>query len=276
MALIRANMTPDIQSGECHWFVFSDSNILVPSSSADELAPIILPAKEKPTVNLTTEEYLGCDGDIHYFAADTDDDVESSSDYRLVNLRVSYKQISSSLFKLAGYAAEVIHWSRNFRFCGKCGKPTVRLETERAKKCPSCGHLAFPRLSPAVIIAIRKDDKILLAHNSNFPENQYSTIAGFIDPGETAEEAVSREIMEEVGIKVKNIRYCTSQPWPFPDSLMLGFTAEYESGEICPDMHEIIDARWFSKDDIETIIIPGKRAVARTLIETVLGPIDRD
>lgn len=276
MALNRSATAPSSLVGECHWFLFSGNDIITNASSSDELVPIILVPEEKPCFNIISQEYLGSDGNIHYYAADTNDTIADDSGYKLVNLRSSYKVIPTPLFRLAGYAAEVIHWSRNFRFCGKCGTETVRLERERAKRCPSCGHLAFPRLSPAVIVAIKKGDSILLAHNSNFPENQYSTIAGFIDPGETAEEAVAREVMEEVGITVKNIQYHSSQPWPFPDSLMFGFIAEYESGEISPDMQEILDARWFSKEDIDSIVIPTKKAVARTLIEAVLGPINRD
>ena len=123
----------------------------------------------------------------------------------------------------------------------------------------------FPRLAPAVIVAVTKGDKILLAHSSEWRGKLYSVLAGFVEPGETFEECVEREIMEEVGIKVKNIRYFGSRPWPFPHSLMVGFTAEYESGEITIDQVEITDAQWFTSDNLP--LVPGKISIARQLID---------
>ncbi len=258
--------------GPIHRIVFSPKGVLVHSHATDELS---LFENESP-VELHFEEYLGHEKGIHYNAGFSNADYSEDSRFRLVNLRGSYKSIPADLFRIAGYASEVISWRRNFQFCGACGTKTERVPHERAMKCTSCGLMAYPRISPAIIVAITKGDSILLAHNIHFPENQYSTLAGFIDPGESAEEAVDREIFEEVGIKVKNIRYVSSQPWPFPDSLMLGYTAEYDAGEIVPDGVEITDARWFTKEDLVNVTIPGKQAVARTLIETVFGPIDRD
>jgi NAD+ diphosphatase len=134
-----------------------------------------------------------------------------------------------------------------------------------AKECLDCGFLNFPRISPAVIVLVERENRVLLARLKRFAEELYSVIAGFVEPGETLEETVQREIEEEVGIRVKNIRYFGSQPWPFPDSLMIGFTAEYESGEIRIDETEITDARWFEPDSLPTI--PGKISIARKLID---------
>ncbi len=276
MHIVRSSQAPESISGQCHWFVISGNSIVVPVGSTSEVAPWVLTPNEKLPFELSSSEYLGCEGENHYFVADLVAELPETSEYELVNLRSAYKLISFDEFRLAGYAMELVHWMRNFRFCGKCGTPTERLPQDRGKRCPSCGLISFPRICPAIIVAITKGDKILLAHNSNFPENQYSTLAGFVDPGESAEDAVRREVMEEVGITVKNIQYVTSQPWPFPDSLMLGYSAEYDSGEITPDLVEIIDGRWFSKEDLKEVIIPSKQAVARHLIEHVLGDIDRE
>ncbi len=251
--------------------IFSPKGVVVPAHAAEEIAFLDSPFEGE----LLFEEYLGEDTGVHFVAGFTSTDYSENPLFRVVNLRGAYKTIPTELFRLAGYASEVISWRRTFQFCGVCGSKTERATHERAMKCPSCGHMAFPRISPAIIVAVTHGDSILLAHNAQFPNNQYSTLAGFVDPGETAEETVEREVFEEVGVKVKNIRYVTSQPWPFPDSLMIGFTAEYESGEIVPDGKEITDARWFTKSDLDAITIPGKQAVARTLIEFVFGAIDR-
>jgi len=133
------------------------------------------------------------------------------------------------------------------------------------RECPACGLMVFPRISPAVIVLVEKEGRVLLARGERFTEPFYSVLAGFVEPGETLEDAVHREIEEEVGIKVRNVRYFASQPWPFPDSLMIGFTAEYASGEIAIDKTEIVDARWFDPAHLPTI--PGKVSIARRLID---------
>lgn len=168
------------------------------------------------------------------------------------------------LFILAGTVNHLVHWNNANQYCGCCGQPMKNKEDERAKVCLSCGNIVYPRISPATITAILRDDQILLAHNRNFKKDLYSLIAGFVEPGETLEQCVEREIREEVGIKVKNIKYFCSQPWPFPDSLMMAFTAEYESGEICEDQFEIMDAAWFKADSLPPI--PSADSVAGKLI----------
>jgi NAD+ diphosphatase len=139
---------------------------------------------------------------------------------------------------------------------------------EVAKQCPQCGFVSFPRISPAIIVLVEHDGKALLARSPRFKEGLFSTLAGFVEPGETLENAVRREVKEEAGINVKNIRYFGSQPWPFPDSLMIGFTAEYACGEITVDNNEILDARWFSADNMPEI--PGKISISRALIDWFL------
>ena len=189
----------------------------------------------------------------------------SDSNFKLNNLRTLFGVIPDELIWIAGRANQLMHWRLTHRYCGKCGQETIDKVDERAKLCPHCHHVNYPRLSPAVIVAIIKDDQILLARNRNFKLPFYSVLAGFVEPGESLEDCVNREIKEEVGITVKNIRYFGSQPWPFPDSLMIGFVADHAAGEIVIDGSEIIEAAWFSKDNLPQI--PSKFSIARRLID---------
>ncbi|MCK5125414.1 MAG: NAD(+) diphosphatase [candidate division Zixibacteria bacterium] len=180
------------------------------------------------------------------------------------HLRTSYLHLGDDLFGLARYAFHLMHWDKTSRFCGKCGITNEIHPKENAKICTSCKHIAFPRISPAVIIAIVRDNKILLAQAKSFARPIYSTLAGFVEPGETLEECVHREVFEEVGIKVKNLKYFGSQPWPFPDSLMVAFTAEWDSGEISLNDGEMVDAGWYHKDNLPPY--PDSRSIAKRLI----------
>ncbi|HEY5585326.1 MAG TPA: NAD(+) diphosphatase, partial [Ruminiclostridium sp.] len=165
-------------------------------------------------------------------------------------------------------AFQIVSWDQTNQFCGRCGSSTQPQPSERAKICPKCGFISYPRICPATITAIFKDDKILLAHAAAFKGNLYSLIAGFLEPGETLEECVKREIMEEVSLKVKNIKYFGSQPWPFPNSMMIGFTAEYESGEITVDGVEISEAGWFGVDNLPEL--PFEMSIARKIINSYI------
>jgi NAD+ diphosphatase len=163
-------------------------------------------------------------------------------------------------------AFHIAQWRAESRFCGSCGGRNADAEDELARYCPACGRLEFPRIAPAVITLIINDEgKALLAHNKKFSPGVYSLIAGFNEAGESLESTVAREIREEVGLEVRDIRYVSSQPWPFPNSLMLGFSARHASGELRPDGREIADARWFGRDDLP--LLPGHGSVSRSLIE---------
>lgn len=159
-------------------------------------------------------------------------------------------ELNHDLYHIAGKAALVRDWYISHRFCGRCGAKTQLDEKDMMLKCPECGQNHYPRIAPAIIVAIRKDDELLMAQHSYHDTIRYALIAGFVEPGESIEEAVHREVLEEVGIKIKNLKYMKSQSWPFPNSLMLGFTAEYKSGEIKVDGDEIVKAKWFKKDEI--------------------------
>lgn len=182
-----------------------------------------------------------------------------------IELRALFGSIRDELLWVAGRANQLVDWDQSHRFCGRCGEPTEDKADERAKQCPRCGLTNYPRLSPAVIAAVLRGDQILLARNKRFKIPMFSVLAGFVEPGETLEACVEREIREEVGITVKNIRYFGSQPWPFPNSLMIGFVAEYAGGEITVDKHEIAEAGWFSKLNLPRV--PPSISIARRLID---------
>ncbi len=184
-------------------------------------------------------------------------------------LRPLHAVVEEAVFPVAGRAVQIAEWHETHRFCGRCGTPAADSPGERAKRCPACGLLAFPRVAPAIIVRVSRGDEILLAHGRRFPEPIYSVLAGFVDPGESLEECVHREVFEEVGIELRDVRYWASQPWPFPHSLMLGFTAEYAGGELTIDEEEIVDAQWFHRDALPRI--PGGISIAGKLIDDWLG-----
>jgi NAD+ diphosphatase len=180
-------------------------------------------------------------------------------------LRPLWTAIGEELFALAGRAVQIVEWDTTHRFCGRCGGPTEPADGERAKRCRGCGLSAFPRVAPAVIVRVTRGDRILLAQGRRFPAAFYSVLAGFVDPGESLEECVAREVREEVGIEVAALRYFGSQPWPFPHSLMVAFTAEHAGGEIEVEPAEIVEARWFARDELPQI--PPSLSIARRLID---------
>lgn len=182
-----------------------------------------------------------------------------------VALRQLYGVLSDEEFGVAGRALGMLAWDRDHRYCGRCGGPTERSPRERARTCAQCKHAAFPRLSPAVIMLVEREGKALLARNARFPGSFFSTLAGFVEVGETLEHAVAREVAEEAGIVVDDIRYFGSQPWPFTSSLMIGFTARWASGELTPDPSELAEAGWFAPDELPPV--PPKLSIARELID---------
>ena len=175
--------------------------------------------------------------------------INVKSDEAFHELREVY-EIDHDLYHIAGKAVLVNDWYISHRFCGRCGCENQLDEKDMMLKCPDCGQVHYPRIAPAIIVAIRNEDKLLMAKHSYHDNIRYALIAGFVEPGEAIEEAVHREVFEEVGVKIKNLKYKRSQSWPFPNSLMLGFTAEYDSGEIKVDGDEILKAKWFKKDEI--------------------------
>ena len=207
--------------------------------------------------------FLGTLAGRHCWAIDVDGDGDPDA---YVDLRMLWSSIDEPTWIVAGRAVQLVHWARTHRFCGQCGTPTEQAPGERAFKCPACGFLAFPRLSPAVIMLVeREDGKVLLARNAMFPSGMFSCLAGFVEPGETLEDAVRREILEEVGIVVGDVDYRGSQPWPFPHQLMIGFGATYVSGDIVVDGTEIAEAEWFAPDELPNIPPVGMSIAGRLI-----------
>ena len=182
-----------------------------------------------------------------------------------VDLRAWLGRVEPDFFYLAGRAKQIVEWHRDHRFCGRCGRETEDHPTDRAKHCPECDLSTYPRLSPSIIVLVRRGDEMLLARNAAWPTRMFSTLAGFVEPGESVEQTVHREVAEEVGIAVANLRYLGSQSWPFPNSLMLGFHADYADGEIVCRDGEIAEARWFHFRDLPNV--PNGTAISRWLID---------
>jgi NAD+ diphosphatase len=248
---------------EVYWFAFCVNKMLVKVDNDNFNIPYL---KDLQVVNISPvrTQYLGILQGHPCYSAEILPDTIAPEGLTFVDLRSLYGIIDEDLFLLAGKAFQIVSWDQAHQFCGRCGSQTQEQPGERAKICPKCGFISYPRICPAVITAIIKDDKILLAHAKAFKANMHSLIAGFLEPGETLEECVQREITEEVGIKVRNIKYFSSQPWPFPNSMMIGFTAEYESGEIAVDGVEISEAGWFGVDNLPEL--PSEVSIARRII----------
>lgn len=246
------------------WFLFSEGRLLFVDSRDDRRIPTAADLSSRgcrPADGLP----LGRLGERYCFAGEWPGGDPVPEGMAVADLRSLFGSMEERFIWIAGLGHQLVSWHRNHRFCGRCGCRTEDKRDERAKHCPDCGLINYPRLSPAVIVAVVKDDEILLARNKRFRGPFFSVLAGFVEPGETLEECVAREIFEEVGLRVGNIRYFGSQPWPFPDSLMVGFTADYRGGEISLDGKEIAEAAWFARDGLPQI--PPRISIARQLID---------
>ncbi len=248
---------------DSYFFIYQNNSIFVDDSKKSEISIPILKMDDALKLKLEDICFLGSIGDRACYSAHT---TSQNIGLKPINVRALYEKVDLLFWSTAGYARQIHDWNLNFRYCGRCGQMTERKEDEHVRVCHKCNLLSYPRISPATIIAIVKDHQILLARGANFPNKKmFSVLAGFVEPDETLEECVKREVFEETGIKVKNVQYFKSQPWPFPDSLMIGFTAEYDSGELVIDQEEILEASWFSPDNLP--LIPSKYTIARELID---------
>ena len=259
---------PDIEEDKHElWFIFNANKLLIKTTEER----VGIPTNndfDLLNINYNYKQYLGLFDGYPCYCMDSEDPRILAEGMVFKELRSLLNNMDEDTFLLAGRAFQLVNWYRMSIYCGRCGNITEVKNTERAKVCPKCEAIFYPRISPAIIVAVTWGEKILLAHNKNFPKNLYSLVAGFMDPGETFEDCVEREVMEEVGIKVKNINYFGSQPWPFPDSLMIGFTAQYDSGEISVDNVEISDANWYKSDNLPEV--PTKDSIAGKLISSFL------
>lgn len=180
-------------------------------------------------------------------------------------VRSLFASAGPEIFALAGRGTQLIDWEKNHRFCGHCGTPTVMKKTEFGLECPACRLVSYPRISPAVMVLIERGDELMLARSPHFRPGVFSALAGFVEPGETLEQCAVREVREEVGLEIDNLRYFTSQSWPFPNSLMIAFFADYAGGDITPDPSEIEAAGWFARDALPPL--PDHVSIARQLID---------
>jgi len=212
---------------------------------------------------------VGLFGDDYFRAAFVAEDAEPVDGYAFTGLRKLWGRIDDNLLAVAGRAFQIAEWARTHRFCGACGSPMSRLPGERAMKCAKCGHSAYPRISPAMMVLVKRGPAILLAHNAAAPKGRMSALAGFVEPGESIEDTIHREVYEEVGLQVKDLRYFASQSWPYPHSLMIAFTAEYAGGDLKLAPDEIAEARWFGPGDKLPELSPGQ-SVSRALIDANL------
>ena len=251
------------------WICVGKGTVVVTSSEGGLRFPEAVHPRDLG-LNVDHEHFLGLLDGIPVWAAGIDSPGSEPDGFDHQSLFAIFPHVSEQEWALAGRAVQIAEWHRTHQFCGRCGTPTEDAPGERARRCPACGLLSFPRISPAVITLIERGDEALLARGRTFGANpMYSTLAGFVEPGETLEECVAREIREEVGVEVTDIRYMRSQPWPFPNSLMLGFNARYAGGDIVCDPTEIVDAQWFRHDSLPNI--PGKMSIARWLIDEWLS-----
>lgn len=190
--------------------------------------------------------------------------VTNMAQYEMCGLRPSYYKLPLELYLMAGKCHELLYWDENTQYCGMCGSP-MKMYTLISKQCTQCGKTVWPQLTTAIIVLVKRKNEILLVHAKNFKTDFYGLVAGFVETGETLEHAVHREVMEETGITINNLTYFGSQPWPYPSGLMVGFTAEYVSGDLCLQKSELSKGNWFTIDNLPTI--PEKLSIARKLID---------
>lgn len=208
---------------------------------------------------------LGHFNEVEYFCAEIKEDTLLNNDFKIVSLRQALSMIYPDQYAMGVKAYSVMHWDKNHQFCGRCATPTIHRAPHFERFCPACLLSFFPRISPSIIVLIHRGNELIMARSPHFAPGIYSLIAGFVEIGESLEEAIHREVKEEVGLQVKNITYFGSQPWPFPDSLMLAFTAEYDSGELVIDNVEIEDAGWYRYDNL-----PGRPSMPISIASKLL------
>ncbi|MGE5470443.1 MAG: NAD(+) diphosphatase [Bacteroidota bacterium] len=244
-----------------YWVLRCENQLLTSSANSGPIFPLApAAALGNPEDALALGHWQG----IPCYAADVEQfpDIDAGE---ATPLRAIFQLAGDESFALAGRATQLLDWQKHHRYCGKCGTRTMMKSGEHAMQCPICGLLAYPRISPAVMVLVRDGNRLLLARSPHFKPGVFSALAGFVEPGETLEQCASREVREEVGIEIANLRYFHSQPWPFPNSLMVAFFADYAGGTITPDPKEIEAADWFSLDALP--VLPEPISISRRLIE---------
>ena len=265
---VPMHVAPAARDEPALWFAFKRAEILVVNGTQQPELPCCMDLAEHG-VTPQRNQYLGLYNGKHCYAVEVAESQALPQGWSALGLRDLFGLVETTLAALSGRAYQILEWDRNHRFCSRCGTPTRPRGDERSRACPACKLTTYLPVTPAIMILITHGRRLLLARKAAFPAGRFSALAGFVEPGEMLEDTVIRETREEVGVEVKNIRYFGSQPWPFPHSLMIAFTAEYAGGEIRPDGVEIEEARWFEPEDLPKL--PGSISISRRLIDTVAG-----
>lgn len=263
-------MKADLQKEKdlCGWSVFFNGQVLIEKTANGYHIPYTC----HPPVQVPIGSTIHLIGEINGFPAKTyavyaPIPGDENSEQMLKDLRASFDVLPIEEYKQAGKASQILNWDKNSRYCPMCGVPTMQVSAI-AKRCPECRQEFYPRISPAVIVLIKKEDSILLVHARNFRGTFNGLVAGFLEPGETLEECVHREVMEETGLRIKNLKYYGSQPWPYPSGIMVGYYADYKSGTIKLQNEELSAGAFYSRDNLPEI--PKKLSIARKLIDAWL------
>ncbi|MBL8382222.1 MAG: NAD(+) diphosphatase [Burkholderiales bacterium] len=260
------------------WFVFHRGNLLVYNEQATPMLPmpsdVLSGALE---IDRAAARFVGMLGNMPVWAARAGS-AAAPRGHGFENMRALFNRLPDDMLAIGGRAVQMLEFDRTHRFCGACATPTEIHEGGRSRKCPACGETYYPKVSPAMMVIIKRDlpggRELLLARSGRFQRGMYSALAGFVEPSESIEECIHREALEEVGVKVRDLRYFSSQGWPFPNSLMIAYVADYASGEIVPQEGEIEDARWFTLDNLP--VLPHRLSIARRLINSVIGEVAPD
>jgi NAD+ diphosphatase len=246
-------------------FAFVESELVVAATGDSSFAVPTWDDLRRWDLDPVRHQYLGSLNGDAYWSAEVPAGTQPPPEASLTGIRALYDHLSEAHYALAGRALQIIAWDRDHQFCGRCGSPTDTVRGERARRCPRCDLIAYPRISPAIIVLIERGERILLARGHAFAPGRFGIIAGFVEPGESLEDAVRREIREEAGIEVTNVAYFGSQPWPFPHGIMIGFHADHLRGEISLDDGELAEADWYDFDELPNV--PAKLSIARRLID---------
>ena len=265
-------VAPERSDEPALWFAFRRAEILVLDGAARPELPCCADLSEHGLVPERTQ-YLGTYGGRHCYAVALAETGALPQGWSVLGLRDLFGIVETGVAVLSGRAFQILEWDRNHRFCSRCGTATQPRKDERSRACPACKLTTYPPVTPAIMILVTDGRRLLLARKPAFPAGRFSALAGFVEPGEMLEDTVIRETREEVGVEVRNIRYFGSQPWPFPHSLMIAFTADYAGGEVRPDGVEIEEARWFEPQELPQL--PPSISISRRLIDTVAGRLAR-
>jgi NAD+ diphosphatase len=246
-----------------YWFIFQKDQLLLLENNLNLVPTTTLIAAL--ALDFLRLHSIPENDDISCQAAEISEHSKLPAYTRLVPLRKAFELLGMDWFKQAVKAYSIINWDRNHQFCGRCATPTQQSPHAFERRCPACLSIFYPRISPCIIVLIQKGAQLLMARSPHFPPGAYGLIAGFVETGESLEEAIHREVKEEVGIEIKNISYFDSQPWPFPDSLMIGFRAEYAAGEIVVNLNELESAGWYPYDQL-----PGLPSVSLSIAKKLI------